>query len=344
MHWGVREEALDETLDEPDEPILGTAGRRFGERFVTDVLIGSGGMGMVLRGRDLLDGSPVALKILHRKACLAVERFTREAEMLAGLHHPAIVRYVAHGRTVAGEPYLAMEWLDGESLADRLEREGLEPSAVARLGARVLRALAVAHGQDIIHRDIKPSNLFLVNGDLEQAKLLDFGIASRADGDWQVTRPGGVLGTPLYMAPEQRCGSGSGSASGSQQVDGRADIFSLGCVLYECISGEAPSWRMDQGGPVWDDEAMLDLRRQVPELLRIVLDGMTALAPESRPAEADKLADELTVVAAMLAEGRAVPSSRSRQTLSSEEKRSAVVLFVAADFATDFGNLRTEGR
>jgi eukaryotic-like serine/threonine-protein kinase len=120
MHWGVREEALDETLDEPDEPILGTAGHRFGERFVTDVLIGSGGMGMVLRGRDLLDGSPVALKILHRKACLAVERFTREAEMLAGLRHPAIVRYVAHGRTVAGEPYLAMEWLDGESLADRL--------------------------------------------------------------------------------------------------------------------------------------------------------------------------------------------------------------------------------
>jgi hypothetical protein len=330
----VWKKALDETLD---EPALGTADRqRFGERFVADVLVGGGGMGMVLRGLDLLDGSRVALKVLHRKEYLAVERFTREAENLAGLQHPAIVRYVAHGRTVRGEPYLAMEWLDGESLADRLERVGLEPSAAARLGARVLRALAVAHGQGIVHRDIKPSNLFLVNGDLEQAKLLDFGIASKTHGDWQVTRPGGVLGTPLYMAPEQGCGS----ACGSQQVDGRADIFSLGCVLYECISGEAPSWRMVQGRPAWDEEALFERQHQVPEPLRAVLDGMTALAPESRPAQADKLADELTVVADLLAETRAVPVSRSRQTLSAEERRSAVVLF--GDFRTEGNELRRD--
>jgi len=324
------ERALDETLD---EPALGTADRhRFGERFVADLLVGSGGMGMVLRGRDLLDGSRVALKILYRKEWLAVERFAREAEMLAGLLHPAIVRYVAHGRSVQGEPYLVMEWLDGESLADRLEREVLEPSAVARLGARVLRALAVAHGQDIVHRDIKPSNLFLVNGDLEQAKLLDFGIAQKADSEWQVTRPGGVTGTPLYMAPEQ------GGACGSQQLDSRADIFSLACVLYECISGEAPRWRMVQGRPAWDEEALFELRQQCPEPLRNLFDGMTALAPESRSAQADKLADELTVVAELLAEhlveGRVVPVSRSRQTLSAEERRSTVVLF---------GNSRTEG-
>ena len=195
----MRDQDLFETQEEPHFVVREQG--RFGERFQVEALVGGGGMGMVFRGRDLLDGMPVALKVLRRQGHNTAERFLREAEALAALSHPAIVRYVAHGATPQGEPYLAMEWLDGETLADRLARGAIGPVAAARLGSRVLQALAVAHMRGIVHRDIKPSNLFLPEGDLGQAKLLDFGIARRTQDDWPATRRGTALGTPLYMAP-----------------------------------------------------------------------------------------------------------------------------------------------
>ncbi len=118
--------------------------RRLGERFEVEARVGSGGMGLVFRGRDLLDGSTVAVKVLQHPEYIAIERFTREAEVLAGLVHPGIVRYVAHGRTPRGEPFLAMEWLDGETLADCIARGPIDGAATARLGAKVLQALALA--------------------------------------------------------------------------------------------------------------------------------------------------------------------------------------------------------
>src|SRR5512140_2680101 len=116
----VAKEGLNENQEQP--PYVVREARCFGERFEVEALVGSGGMGKVFRGRDLVDGQAVALKVLHRQGPLATERFLREAEALAALAHPAIVRYVAHGTTSQGEPYLAMEWLDGETLADRLAR------------------------------------------------------------------------------------------------------------------------------------------------------------------------------------------------------------------------------
>ena len=214
-----------------------------GERFDVETLIGSGGMGLVFRCFDRVDGRLVAVKVLQHREHIASERFAREAQVLASLVHPAIVRYVAHGTTLGGEPYLAMEWLDGETLADRLGRGPLGPRATAQLGARVLGALAAAHAHGIVHRDIKPSNLFLPDGDLERAKLLDFGIARRAHAS-PLTRPGGMVGTPAYMAPEQlRDGT---------EVDGRADVFGLGCVLCECLTGESPRFTVELDRPARD--------------------------------------------------------------------------------------------
>src|SRR5262249_14650889 len=151
-------------------------------------------------------------------------RFAREASVLAELSHPGIVRYVAHGVTPAEELYLVMEWLEGEDLLSRLLRIGLTLKESVLLRTRVAPALAAAHAKNIVHRDLKPTNLFLVDGQIEKVKLLDFGIA-QLDSVTRMTRTGVLLGTPGYMAPEQ--------ARSSQGIDPRADVFSLGCVLFE---------------------------------------------------------------------------------------------------------------
>src|SRR6185369_5218253 len=201
-------------------------------RFEIERLAGWGGMGDVYRAVDRLRGLPVALKVLHgedhRESPFAAERFAREAETLAELTHPAIVKYIAHGRTPAGELYLAMEWLDGEDLGARLSRSGLGVAEAVMLATRVAEALGAAHARGVVHRDVKPSNLFLCDGRVDRVKVVDFGIARR-DRALGATRTGVLLGTPGYMAPEQ--------ARGGRELDARADVFALGCVLFECITG-----------------------------------------------------------------------------------------------------------
>jgi serine/threonine protein kinase len=134
---------------------------KFGDRFQVRAESGAGGMGTVYRATDLLTGQDVALKVLHGKQNASAERFNQEAALLADLAHPAIVRYVDHGVTPGGDHYIAMEWLDGETLDTRLMRGPLGIVAAVRLGRRVLEGLAVAHRKGIIHRDLKPANLFL---------------------------------------------------------------------------------------------------------------------------------------------------------------------------------------
>jgi len=162
---------------------------------------------------------------------VATRRFAREALVLAELRHPAIVGYVAHGLTDDGQPFLAMEWLEGEDLSKRLGRQPLSYSEVLQLLRRSAEALAEAHERAIIHRDIKPSNLFLHNGRVEELKLLDFGLARLAAASERLTNLN-VVGTPAYMAPEQ--------ASSQSDITPAADIFSLGCVVYECLIGQTP--------------------------------------------------------------------------------------------------------
>ncbi|HVK76235.1 MAG TPA: protein kinase [Kofleriaceae bacterium] len=192
---------------------------------------GIGGMGSVYRARDLATGATVALKLLRDERLEEVDRFAHEAELLASLDHDAIVRYVAHGRTTDG-CYLAMEWLDGEDLDERLARAPMTPADAASMLARIAEALGVAHARGVIHRDVKPSNIFLPGGDPTRAKLLDFGVARSHFATRPETQTGTALGTPGYMAPEQ--------ARGDRDLDARVDVFALGAVLFRCLVGTAP--------------------------------------------------------------------------------------------------------
>ena len=209
--------------------------RWIGRRFERGELVGRGGAGSVYRAVDRSTGHDVALKLLADEDARSLERFEQEAQALAGLVHPHVVRYVDHGRTEEGEAYLAMEWLEGESLATRLLRGPLRLREGIELGRAVADALAAAHARGVVHRDIKPSNLFLVEGRAEAVRVLDFGLVQVAGPAARtsrvVTRTGTVLGTPGYMAPEQA------RADEGALVDGRADVFSLGAVLFECLTG-----------------------------------------------------------------------------------------------------------
>jgi eukaryotic-like serine/threonine-protein kinase len=204
----------------------------FAERYELKNQAGIGGMGTVYQAIDRQTGALVALKILHSRATIEQARFDQEARVLAELSHPGIVRYFDHGVTPSGSPYIAMEWLEGETLEDRIGRGALGPTAAAHVARLVLEALSAAHSRNIVHRDIKPGNIFLVGWKLTEVRLLDFGIARRVFDAKRLTRKGSTVGTPLYASPEQ--------ARGRADVDGRADIFSLGCVLYEALTGEPP--------------------------------------------------------------------------------------------------------
>ena len=204
------------------------SGDTIAERFELLRLSAAGGMGRVYQARDRVTGDRVALKVLYRAGIDEAERFAREAQVLATLRHPGIVRYIAYGTTDTGEPYLVLEWLDGETLNERIKERGLSLPEALALGVRVASALGAAHQRGVVHRDVKPSNIFLPGGAIEKVTLIDFGIA-RLAGAGQLTAPGGMMGTPGYMAPEQ--------ARGEPDVGPAADVFALGCVLYRCLTG-----------------------------------------------------------------------------------------------------------
>jgi eukaryotic-like serine/threonine-protein kinase len=205
-------------------------GRTVAGRFELLSLAGTGGMGAVYRARDLTDGTTVAVKLLTGRELREAERFDLEAAILAELTHPAIVRYIAHG-VEASDHFIAMEWLDGEDLASRLDRQPLTVAESIALSYRASEALAHAHARGIIHRDIKPENLFLPGKIIERLKVLDFGIARLTHGGRKLTLTGSVIGTPGYMAPEL--------VRGERNIRPSADVFSLGCVLFQCLTGRA---------------------------------------------------------------------------------------------------------
>ena len=225
---------------------MSLVGALLGSYRITDEL-SSGGMGTIYRARHELLGRDAAVKVLRADFTAdaeLVDRFFTEARAATAIRHPGIIEVFDFGYTESGEAYLVMEFLEGQTLHARLrlaKPAGLPEQEAAYLARALANALVAAHGKGIVHRDLKPANIFLVPDDQQpygvRVKILDFGIAKLVDATGAPlgrshTVTGTLIGTPRYMAPEQ--------ARAASAIDHRADLYSLGCILYEMIVGEAP--------------------------------------------------------------------------------------------------------
>jgi tetratricopeptide (TPR) repeat protein len=306
-------------------PVFGTqlsAGQLLAGRFEVRGLAGVGGMGAVYRAWDRQTSSLVALKLLVGQNA-EDERFSREARVLAELEHPAIVRHVAHGATPDGTLYLAMEWLEGSDLSECLQKHGLTIRESVELVRRVADGVGIAHARGIVHRDLGPRNLFLVRGAVSEVKVLDFGIAMVGSLATRITVTGSALGTPGYMAPEQ--------AQGSSEVTARADVFSLGCVLFECLTGRrafAGRTLMELLAKILVDDVPLvsSLGVRVPPELDRLVAQMLAKRPENRPADGAAVAAALRELSALDDTPPPENSARRASLTTGEQRVLSVIL------------------
>jgi len=208
-----------------------------GNRYVVLGVIGRGGMSVVYKAKEINTGLIVAVKTLRTHSLtdeMVVKRFQREAELLSRLNHPRIVNLHAYGTSSRGQPYFVMDYLVGENLVDVLKREDhIEPERFQDIFVQVCAAIEHAHKHGAIHRDIKPGNIMLTRtkSTKDYVKVVDFGIAKLAEEAQKLTRMGEVWGSPIYMSPEQCMGA---------SIDARSDIYSLGIVMYECLTGRVP--------------------------------------------------------------------------------------------------------
>ncbi|HEX4338161.1 MAG TPA: protein kinase [Polyangiaceae bacterium] len=206
-------------------------------------LIGEGGMGAVYEGENIRIHRTVAIKVLHAGVAEnqdAVQRFEREAQAAGRIGSEHIVEVLDLGNLPDGDRFMVMEFMDGDSLSARIQKRGrLTAQETYPVARQILEGLAAAHGAGIIHRDLKPDNVFLLKrrgGHADFVKLLDFGIskfsALSGESGFSMTRTGAVMGTPYYMSPEQ--------AKGAKGMDHRADLYAVGVILYECVTGRVP--------------------------------------------------------------------------------------------------------
>jgi serine/threonine protein kinase len=243
-------------------------GKTIGNYKVTAKL-GEGGMGVVYLAEHPVIGKKVAMKAIHpqlSRNAEVVSRFVVEAKSVNQIGHEHIVDIADFGTTSEGEFYFVMEYLQGEALSERLKREGrLAPSRALNIAAQIADALAASHAQGIIHRDLKPENIFLISrsGSRDFVKVLDFGLAKLTQTEEKIshkTRAGSVMGTPYYMSPEQ--------GEGKAEIDHRADIYSLGVLLFEMLSGKVPFGGEGYGEIIIKHVTMAppSVRSVVPEL------------------------------------------------------------------------------
>jgi len=202
-------------------------------------MLGQGGMGAVYDALQIRLNKRVAIKVMARELATnseALNRFHREAMITSGLGHPHIVQVFDFSTTPSGQPFLAMEFLDGEDLDRRIARVGRLPiQQTVHIVKQVASALSATHAQEIVHRDLKPANIYLlkVAGEDDFVKVLDFGISKIRAASTKITKASALIGTPDYMSPEQAMGS-------SDDVDDRTDQWALACIAWECLSGNAP--------------------------------------------------------------------------------------------------------
>jgi len=321
-------------LSAPSHPeMLGRIGRYEVER-----LIGSGGMGIVFKAFDTELNRPVAVKVLAPHLAgsgAARQRFAREARAAAAVVHEHVVA-IHNVETEGASPFLVMQFVAGESLQQRLDREGpLELCEVLRIATQTASGLAAAHAQGLVHRDVKPPNILLEQG-IERTLLTDFGLA-RTNDDASLTHTGYHPGTPQYMSPEQARGD---------SVDARSDLFSLGSVIYTMCTGHSPFRaettygilrRITDNAP----RSMREVNSKVPEWLDRIVFKLLAKSPDDRYASAEEVRSVLEQCLAHLQQPTSVslPNSvrRSSWESSSLLKPIAIALgaalFIAAIFA-----------
>ena len=261
------------------------------DRYSIEHELGCGGMAVVYLARDLRHDRSIALKVLRPELAesLGPDRFLREVEVTAKLTHPHILTLIDSGEA-DGFLYYVMPYIEGETLRERMNREGQLPlDAALQITKEVAAALSYAHSHDVIHRDIKPENVLLSAG---EAVVADFGIAraiTEAGGE-HLTETGISIGTPSYMSPEQ--------ASGAQKLDGRSDVYSLGCVLYEMLAGEPPytgptaqavlAKKLSEATP-----RVSVVRERVPQSIEAAIEQALAKTPADRFASAARFAEAL---------------------------------------------------
>jgi tRNA A-37 threonylcarbamoyl transferase component Bud32 len=276
-------------LSEGERRAMAIGSRFLLGRYEVGALLGSGGMAEVFEGHDRVLARRVAIKVLHSQYArnpAFVERFKREARAVASLTHAGIVGVYDTGEQ-AGTHFIVMEFVEGRTLADILEDGGpLDPARAARIIGAVASALGAAHARGLIHRDVKPANVMVApRGELtEDIKIMDFGIARLAAAAG-LTETSNVIGTARYMSPEQ---------AQAHEIDGRADIYSLGVCLYECLTGQAP---FSGDSPVavatkhvhTPPRPPRELRPEVPPALEVIT--LTAMA--KRPADRYQTAGDL---------------------------------------------------
>lgn len=230
-------------VDDPDDPAIRAEAQELintvlGERYRIDEMIGVGGMGIVYRATHVAIGKPMAIKVLrkrHAQKESVAKRFAQEAQLSSKIKHPNVVDIVDYGETPQGCPYYVMEFMDGHSLAWEVDNRGrINPDRAIDIALQITAGLAEAHKHGVIHRDLKPDNIFLCKSTEEGrdlVKLLDFGIARLEGRKTRLTAAGAVVGTPEYMSPEQAQG---------KDVDPRADLYSLGVIVFEMLTAQVP--------------------------------------------------------------------------------------------------------
>src|ERR671923_548309 len=270
-------------------------GTLISDRFRLDERIGSGGMSTVYRAYDPTLERWVAIKLMHRDISSdpdQLERFRREARAVAQLNHPHVVTVIDAGED-EGAPYIVFEYVEGETLKDRIRRNGRLPVAEAVAYAiEIARALECAHSHRLVHRDVKPQNV-LIDPD-GRAKVTDFGIARSLEGQG-LTAPGRVLGTTDYVSPEQALG---------HEVTEQSDVYSLGICLYEMLTGEIPFKADTQVATAMKHvrEPLPDVQRRRPEVsaaLAAVLERSTAKETANRYQTIDEMVHDLEEVLAI---------------------------------------------
>jgi urea transport system substrate-binding protein len=263
-------------------------------------VLGQGGMGIVFEGEDAVLHRRVAVKVLRpeMQSTTLERRFEQEARLAASLKHDHIVTIYQIGQH-ADRPFLVMEYLNGESLGARLERDGWLPAAEAlEIIRQAAQGLVAAHERGLIHRDIKPANIWLESdrpgGTLKRVKLLDFGLARPITNHQTLSNVGELVGTPSFIAPEQIFG---------RPLDSRTDLYSLGCTLYACLMG-APPFVKDDTTALLEAVAfektpdIANLEPRMPRPVAILLTEMLAKDPDARPASAEVVAARLAAMEA----------------------------------------------